>query len=239
MQPVFFESPWIHPPEPEDLRQLFLCHGKRVRVDRGTALPHGGEAQAYVGLLERGLGAFTFEDRNGKRHIFALIVPGRLFGDLDAVTRKNLNLKGEVIRPSTVVLLERDLWEEELSRSVERMKLYARNAILKEESHMEGMIANFTLDLPTRLRLALRSVTAAYYTIKPGDWNPLPVKLTVAELGSMLAANRTSVNGILSDWMQKGLVRRDGRRIILHGSLLVRPDTPVEARPDNVDALSA
>ena len=219
MRQVFLQSPWIHPVESAPLREIIEKHGRRVAVQTGTSLPHG-EGHSYVGLLEKGLGAFTFEDQLGKRHIFAIIIPGRVFGDLDGLTRAHLNLKGEVIRASSVILLERDRREMALSESPELLMLYAKNAMRGRESQMEGMIANFTMDLSSRVRALLRAVIEAYYPVKEQDGNPLPIKLSVTEISETVAANRSSVSLLISEWAQEDLVRRDGRRIIVHGKLL-------------------
>ncbi len=223
MRQVFLQSPWIHPEEPFELKRLIQAHGMRVELKAGTALPHGsGSSNSYVGLLEKGLGAFTFEDHAGRPFIFALIVPGRCFGDLDAMTQSRLNLKGMVIRDSIVVLIERSHWDKLVRSSNDLLYTYTKNAIKKEESHMEGMIANFTLDLSSRIRALLRSLISAYYLVKENDWNPLPVKLTITEISQIVAANRASVSLVFSDWLQQDLVRKDGRRLIIHGQLLTR-----------------
>ncbi len=234
MRQVFLQSPWIHPEEPIELRRILQTFGKRTHVKAGTSLPHG-EGKAYVGLLEKGLGAFEFEDMAGRSHIFALIVPGRCFGDLDALTQNRLNLRGTVIRDSTVILLSREKWEEEIARSPDLLKLYAKNAICKEEAHMEGMIANFTMDLPSRIRTLLRSVVSSFYEVKEDGWNPLPIKLSVLEISRIVAANRSSVSLVFSEWMEKGLIRRDGRRLIVNGQLLTQVyDWADRIPPDDV-----
>ena len=239
MRQVFLESPWIHPEEPERLRALFTTYGQRKSVKAGTALPHGTHG-AYVGLLLKGLGAFRFTDAGGRSHIFAVILPGRVFGDLDALTRSRLNLQGLVIRNSEVALLTRSRWEDLIDADPGLLKLYTKHAIAKQEAHMEGMIANFTMSLPARLRALLRSLISSCYPVKPDDWNPLPVKLTVTEMSEVVAANRSSVSLQLSAWIDEGLIRRDGRMLIVHGKLLtdiydwqtgVAPDDPAVSDP--------
>ena len=42
--------------------------------------------------------------------------------------------------------------------STELMRVHVRQAIIKQERHMEGMIANYTLDLAERMKALLRSV---------------------------------------------------------------------------------
>lgn len=217
---VFKHSPWIHHPEPEEIRAVFRTFGTRETFPAGTRLPHG-TGGALVCYLEKGLGAFTFADPSGRKHIFALIIPGRVFGDLDALTANRLNLYGELLRKSTVLVLSREKWEAEISGSAALLKIYAKSAIDKEESHMEGMIANYTRDLKTRLRLFMSSLASAYYVPKPHDWNPMPVILTITEVAQIAGANRSTVSEIISEWLAAGLIRKDGRRLIVHGELLM------------------
>lgn len=215
------------------MKRIFRAHGRRMEIRAGTILPHGVDG-SWVGLLEKGLGAFTFTDNAERQHIFALIIPGRVFGDLDALTRNRLNLQGKVIRNSNVLLLERSRWEQEVERSPELLKLYAKTAISKQESHMEGMIANFTLDVPNRVRALMRSVIEAYYPVKASGWNPLPVNLNVTEISQTVAANRSSVSIILSEWLAQDLIRKDGRRLIVSGSLLTSiPDWTIDIPADD------
>ena len=42
--------------------------------------------------------------------------------------------------------------------STELMRVHVRQAIIKQECHMEGMIANYTLDFAERMKALLRSV---------------------------------------------------------------------------------
>ncbi len=64
------------------------------------------------------------------------------------------------------------------------------------------------------------SVISAYYPLKRDDWNPLPLSLTITEIAQITAASRSSVSEILSEWAAEGVAKKDGRRIIVHGSLL-------------------
>ena len=64
----------------------------------------------------------------------------------------------EFLRPSTVLMVPRERFLEELRSSIELMEIYADLAILKQESALEGMLANFTLELDARLRVLLLSV---------------------------------------------------------------------------------
>lgn len=132
----------------------------------------------------------------------------------------------------------REDWEAEIRDSPTLLRLYAKNAICKEEAHMEGVIANFTMDLPSRVRTLLRSIVSSYYEVKEDGWNPLPIKLSVSEISRIVAANRSSVSLVFFDWMQKEWARRDGRRIIISGRLLTQVYDLVDRIPPDDASVS-
>lgn len=79
----------------------------------------------------------------------------------------------------------------------------------------------------------MRSLISAYYQVKEDGWPPLPVMLNVTEISQIVAANRSSVSILLSEWADLGLVRREGRMIILHGKLLKQVYDWVSLAPDD------
>mgnify|MGYP002590288191 FL=1 len=218
MRQVFYSSPWIHEPEPEELFRIYAAYGERIKVKAGADLPYSGE-DALVCYLEKGLGAFSYLDKSGHKNYFAIIVPKRTFGDLVSLTQNRMCLKGEILRDSTLIILKRKIWEEQVMKSVATLSCYVRNAISKEESHMEGMIANSTLELPERILSFSYALINAYYPPKLEDWNPLPVTLTLTEISRVVAANRTSVSLIISDWIKDGNAQKKGRQLLIHGRL--------------------
>ena len=86
MRQVFYSSPWIHEPEPEELFRIYAAYGERIKVKAGVDLPYSGE-DALVCYLEKGLGAFSYLDKSGHKNYFAIIVPKRTFGDLVSLTQ--------------------------------------------------------------------------------------------------------------------------------------------------------
>lgn len=57
MRQVFYSSPWIHEPEPEELFRIYAAYGERIKVKAGVDLPYSGE-DALVCYLEKGLRLF-------------------------------------------------------------------------------------------------------------------------------------------------------------------------------------
>ena len=132
-------------------------------------------------------------------HSLVWLAPGRALGDLDALNPHRVAVQVDFIRPSSVLIVPRARFLESLRASVEMMEIYADLAILKQESALEGMLANFTLDLEARLRVFLLSA--------------------ITELSRILSADRSWVSTKVNDWIKLGDARKDGRKLYLHGRL--------------------
>lgn len=66
-------------------------------------------------------------------------------GDLDVVTQFSIKVFATSARPTECLVVPGRVYREALEADPELMKLYAINAVAKEETHMEGMMAVFTL----------------------------------------------------------------------------------------------
>ena len=103
MRQVFRARPWVLPPEPAKLAELFR-DGHVVTLDSGATFRHGG-TEGYVALLLEGLVTFSFLDIRGNYHTFALVMPERTV----QVSRKpsQPGLRSNVMllpRPSRVIV---------------------------------------------------------------------------------------------------------------------------------------
>ena len=145
--------------------------------------------------------------------------PGRALGDLDALNPHRVAVHVDFIRPSSVLIVPRARFLESLRASVEMMEIYADLAILKQESALEGMLANFTLDLEARLRVFLLSAITSFAELQRCGWNLCPLGLTITELSRILSADRSWVSTKVNDWIKLGDARKDGRKLYLHGRL--------------------
>ncbi|MDO5531105.1 Crp/Fnr family transcriptional regulator [Sutterella sp.] len=220
MRQVFRMRPWVFPPEPAPIAEIFKRHGKRRDYPKGSGMPHGGLGDtAQVGYLVSGLATFSCMDVMKQLHIFALLAPGRCLADLDALNPHRVNVMVEFIRPSTVLLVPRKTFIAGLRQSIDTMQLYADLAILKEESVIEGMLANFTLDMDSRLRVFLISAISSFSELRNDGWNECPLGLTITELSRIISANRSWVSTKVGEWVKAGLARKEGRRLLVHGKL--------------------
>ena len=212
--------PWVRPPEPQVIQELFVRCGTPRHFEKGAFMPHGGKGEgAQAGFLVKGLAALSCVDVLGGAHVFALIAPGRAAGDLDVINPHRVAVQVEFLRPSTVLMVPRERFLEELRSSIELMEIYADLAILKQESALEGMLANFTLELDARLRVLLLSVITSFAELDENGWNACPLGLTITELSLLLSADRSWVSTKVNAWIRAGDARKDGRRLLIHGRL--------------------
>lgn len=219
MRQVFRTRPWVLPREPEKLVEIFKKYGREECFPKDGVIPHGGK-DGEIALLLDGLVSFAFIDTNSNQHIFAIVLPGRTIGDLDALNPNRTNVLAECIRPSRVLMLENKIWRECMRESVENMELYADLSILKEECILEGTFANFTMELDMRLRVLILAIfQASGIQIVPGDYNECPLSLTVTEFARIVGANRSWVSTKFSEWCEQGLMRKVNRSIACHGEL--------------------
>ena len=191
MRQVFLNAPWVHDAEPPQLKAIFEQHGVLRKFPKGFIFNHGG-TQGNVYYITKGLVFFTFPDPKDKFRVFGILPPDRVVGDLDAVTSA---------RPTECLVVPGRVYREALEADPELMKLYAINAVAKEETHMEGMMAVFTLPAEKRLIALASSVINSYYPLKPDGWNPMPLQLTTFEIADITSSNRSAQSSI-SGWIK-------------------------------------
>lgn len=155
---VFLNAPWVHDAEPPQLKAIFEQHGVLRKFPKGFIFNHGG-TQGNVYYITKGLVFFTFPDPKDKFRVFGILPPDRVVGDLDAVTQFSINVFATSARPTECLVVPGRVYREALEADPELMKLYAINAVAKEETHMEGMMAVFTLPAEKRLIALASSVT--------------------------------------------------------------------------------
>lgn len=217
MRQVFLNRPWVHPEEPAPLIDIFRKYGRAEKLPKGYLFRHGGGGN--VSLVTKGLVFFSFPDNEDKDRVFAIIPPLRVVGDLDAVTEYHLNVIAVTKRPTEVLTVSGETYRRAVAENRETLYLYAKNSIRKEETHMEGLFANFTFPLEERLIALLSAVIGAYYPLKKDGWNPMPLRLTTFEIADIVSSNRSTISTVINQWIDRGLAKKDGRRLIVHGKL--------------------
>ncbi|MBQ9240641.1 MAG: Crp/Fnr family transcriptional regulator [Duodenibacillus sp.] len=221
MRQIFQSLPWIHPVEPEEITDIYRKHGVRRHVKRGEILKHGGQSPKLF-FLEKGLCAYFVGGRVKNRpSVLSLILPGRTMGDITCFTKDKVNVLSLALKDSTVLEVDPFAVLEESKKNPDLMLQLGRLLIHKQESHMEGLLANFTLPAADRLKVLVKALFLSYrLPIRRDDWNVVPLRLNNEQLALIVNLTRISVSKILSEWQEAGLARKDGMTLLVRAELL-------------------
>ncbi|MCI5850730.1 MAG: Crp/Fnr family transcriptional regulator [Sutterellaceae bacterium] len=218
MRQIFQRLPWVHPAVPQPIAELYKKRGVLLEVRKNEILKAGGENPKSF-LLVRGLCAYRINSvLKGSPSILSLIIPGRSMCDISAAADERVNVTTVAWQDSMVLAMPPGTLNEERARDPEFGRLLMEDVIAKQESHIEGMVANFTLDPQDRLRTLLK-VLLTSYGIPVRDGAVVPLLLNNTQYGQIVNLTRVSVSRIFSKWEAEGLIRKDGRAISVRRAL--------------------
>ena len=151
MRRIFRSYPYFLPADPEPIAALF-AGGRRRTIEKGGTLKAGGVGPR-VFFLASGVCAYYAGEGFGRRPtILSTILPGRIMGDMTAAVGTRCNVHTAALAPSVVIELDPHIFQSAIANSPTLAALQLKNITAKEESLIEGMVANFTLDPQSRLR---------------------------------------------------------------------------------------
>ncbi len=219
MRQVFLSTPWLHSPADPDIVRFFNTNGRWQRLPAGGCIFNGGD-RGEVALVLAGLGAFSFQDLRGHNHIFTLVLPGRLMGDVDGLCASTVNVTDQALRETEVRLVQREQFVRFLDKNPAIQRKHALGVIADHESDMEGMIANFTLPAAERMATLFSSLVLNLQLSLDADgfyhhdrW------LNTIEISQVVAVARPTVSAILNRWLKLGLIRKTGRHVAISSEL--------------------
>jgi CRP-like cAMP-binding protein len=218
MRQVFLSKPWIYHEEPAEIKAAYLRYGRFEKLKRGTVLRLVGGKGCFC-LLTKGLGTHSFKNRHGKVEIFSLILPNRALGDIAGITDTPHNSMVQIIRDSEALILDRKAWMDHVAAKSHLMLAFTRSIIAKEESHMEAMIANYTLDVESRLKVFLKVLITSHGHWAHDGWSTVPLRLSGKEYARLVSASRITISKLFSRWIDIGVMEKRGWTLRLHHSL--------------------
>ncbi len=219
MRQIFRSLPWIHPAEPDVLQALYRRHGEKRHVKKGEILKSGGEAPVLF-FLEKGLASYWINwSAAGHAAVLSLIIPGRTMGDITCFSGERVNVTSRTLQDSDVWVVRRGDLLSEYLRDAQLLLTVSQLLVRKQESHIEGMTANFTLPAKARVKLFLRVLLAAYGLKLHAGGNVIPLLISNELIGDIVNLSRMSVYRIISEWETEGLAKRSGRSLCVASRL--------------------
>jgi CRP/FNR family transcriptional regulator len=180
-----------------DLRAL-ASHGRARRYPSGATIFREGDRGDSLHVVIEGSVRITVISSKGAEATVALLGPGEFVGDLALLDGRPRSANAIAAEPTRTLVVTRDDFRRWLS---ERPKaaLALLEALSLRVRRTDEVLADLTfLDLPRRLAKRLAALAGE----RQGE-HSVKLRITQAELASMLGVSRESVNKQLNDFERR------------------------------------
>lgn len=200
--------------DPADLVELSR-HLHRRRFRRGEIVFHQGDAGDALHVVVAGAVKIALPSAEGDEAIIATLRPGDFFGELALLDGAPRSATAAALEPSETLSLPRRSFLELIGRSD-----ILRDALLRslatELRRLTGHVEELHfLDLTGRLAMRLVRLAREASPDTSGeivlDW-----PYTQSDLAAMIGATRQSVNRLLSELVNGGLLHIDRERLVIN-----------------------
>lgn len=204
---------------PDDLHEV-ARHLRRRHFRRGEVIFHQGDPGDALHIVASGSVKIVLPSAEGEEAIIATVHTGDFFGELALLDGAPRSATAAAVEVTETLSLPRETFLEEIGRSASLRDVLLRSLageLRRLTSHVEEL---HFLDLAGRLASRLLSLARE---AEPGpqrtpqgtleatlDW-----PFTQSDLAAMIGATRQSVNRLLSDFVERGLIRIDRDTLVI------------------------
>lgn len=187
--------------------------GTPRRLPHGDVVVRQGDRTSCLFLVTAGVVRLSSVTRDGREVVVALLGVGDLFGE-DALLGQPSAVDARAVGPTTVVVLPlvhvRGVLRHSPSTAEEMLRLVA-SRLHRTSRALEDAL---TGTLPARLSSRLRDLAESHGAAGPGGVH-IRVPITQDELARMVGASREAVNRTLGGLAARGLIRTEGRVVVI------------------------
>jgi CRP/FNR family cyclic AMP-dependent transcriptional regulator len=203
------------------LEQLATTMQRRL-YKRGQVIFHQDDPGASVHVIESGRIKVVLATQEGEELLLRVLGEGELFGELALLDGRPRSATVIALEDTVTHVLERSSFLEFL-RSHPDAALDLCRALAELIRRLTEQVEDLALlDVPRRLERKLLELADAHGESTPQGIR-IDVRLTQSELASMIGTSRASVNHYLASLEARGIIRRDGQRIVLRRPEALHP----------------
>ncbi len=197
---------------------------QRRLFKRGQVIFHQEDPGAAVYVIESGRVKVVLENVDGEEMLLRVLGSGEIFGELALLDGQPRSATVAALEDSVTYVLERSVFLQFL-RAEPEAALHLLGALADLIRRLTEQVEDLALlDVPRRLERKLLELAEAYG--QPGPRGVLiDLRLSQRELASMIGTSRASVNQCLASLEARGIIVRDGQRIVVRRIEALRPLT--------------
>ncbi|HEY7062261.1 MAG TPA: Crp/Fnr family transcriptional regulator [Chloroflexota bacterium] len=203
------------------LDQLAAAMQRRL-YKRGQVVFHQDDSGASVHVIESGRIKVVLATQEGEELLLRVLGAGELFGELALLDGRPRSATVVALEDTVTHVLERSAFLEFL-RTHPEAALDLCRALAELIRRLTEQVEDLALlDVPRRLEHKLLELAETYGEPTPRGIR-IDVRLTQSELASMIGTSRASVNHYLASLEARGIIQRDGQRIVLRRPEALHP----------------
>jgi CRP/FNR family transcriptional regulator, cyclic AMP receptor protein len=207
---------------PAPVLERLAASMQRRLYKRGAVIFHQDDPGAAVHVIERGRIKVVLTTPEGEELLLRVLGEGELFGELALLDGRPRSATVVALEETVTHVLERVTFLEFLHDHPDAALDLCR-ALAELIRRLTEQVEDLAmLDVPRRLERKLLELAETYG--QPGPQGTLiDVRLTQSELASMIGTSRASVNYCLASLETRGIIHREGQRIVLRRPEALRP----------------
>ena len=206
---------------PPSLLADLAAAARRRTYRSGEVICHVGDPGDTLHVLESGRVKVTVYSEVGSEMLLNVLGPGECFGELALIDGEPRSATVETLEPVETVTLRRDDFLR-LMRANDAALEPLLATLARTIRRLSDAVADVSfLSLEGRLAKKLLAL-AEEHGETVGGLIEIQLPISQEELASMVGATRTSVNKVLGQYEDQGLITRRGRRIVVRDAARLR-----------------
>ncbi len=197
----------------EDVRTL-AARGRLRRFKDGDTIVREGEAGESLFVILEGNARIVVSSATGEEATVAHLGPGECIGEFAVLDGLPRSATAVATAPTSAICVTRDDFREWLTERPEAAFALLEEMSLRLRRANQGLADHLFLGLSQRLARRLVALAGTHGNQASGDG--IRVRITQAELASMLGVTRESVNKELQAFANRGWISTARGAVIIH-----------------------
>lgn len=190
----------------EELTSDLLRHARRRELRKSEQLYARASAPDALFWLEGGLIRLSVTSESGREAVLGLVTPEQWFGEASLFAREPRGNDADAVMDSTISVVPAAAVHRIVDQRPDYLLQFLSMIGQRYRDVLDRMDDTVLRPLPARLaRVVLQSCERMLATLSPTY--PIALRFSQEQAAAMVGASRQSVNRVLKQWEQQGVVQ--------------------------------